>query len=92
MDRLYYSGDYQKRLKKHGFHISMSGTGDCYDNAVVESFFKSLKSELIRRHKWHTRRQAEMALFEYINGFHNPRRRHSARNGKSPLRFERRAV
>ena len=59
---------------------------------MVESFFKTLKAELIWRRKWATRRQAEIALFEYINGFYNPRRRHSALNGKSPLRFERRAA
>jgi transposase InsO family protein len=88
----YCSGDYQKCLKKYGFQISMSGKGNCFDNAVVESFFKTLKAELIWRRKWATRRQAEIALFEYINGFYNPRRRHSALNGKSPLRFERRAA
>ena len=69
----YYSGDYQKRLKKHGFQISMSGNGNCFDNAMVESFFKTLKAELIWRHRWSTRRQAEMALFGYINRFYNPR-------------------
>ncbi len=88
----YCSGDYQKSLKKHGFLVSMSGKGNCYDNAVVETFFKTLKAELIWRHKWNTRRQVEMALFEYINGFYNPRRRHSALGGKSPLRFERQAA
>jgi transposase InsO family protein len=88
----YCSGDYQKRLKKHGFLVSMSGKGNCYDNAVVESFCKTLKAELIWRRRWETRRQAEIALFEYINGFYNPRRRHSALNGQSPLRFERRAA
>ena len=61
-------------------------------SAVVETFFKTLKGELIWCHKWNTRRQAEMALFEYINGFYNPRRRHSALGGKSPLRFERQAA
>ena len=88
----YCSGDYQKRLKKHGFQVSMSGKGNCYDNAVVESFFKTLKAELIWRRRWETRRQVQIALFEYINGFYNPRRRHSALNGKSPLSFERRAA
>ncbi len=88
----YCSGDYRKRLRKHGFLALMSGKSDCYDNPVVESFFKTLKAELIWRQKWTTRRQAEMALFQYINGFYNPRRRHSALNGISPLRFERRAA
>jgi transposase InsO family protein len=85
----YCSHDYQKRLKKHGFKASMSGKGNCYDNAVVETFFKTLKAELIWRSVWLTRRQVELALFEYINGFYNPRRRHSTLGGKSPLAFER---
>ena len=88
----YCSGDYQKRLKRHGFLVSMSGKGNCYDNSMVETFFKSLKAELIWRQKWETRRQAEGAIFQYINGFYNPRRRHSSLGGKSPLAFERRAA
>ncbi len=88
----YCSHDYQKRLKKHGFEISMSGKGNCFDNAVVETFFKTLKAELIWRSIWQTRRQTEAALFEYINGFYNPRRRHSTLGGKSPLAFETVAV
>ena len=88
----YCSNDYQKVLKKHDFQVSMSGRGDCYDNAVVETFFKTLKAELIWRTTWTTRRQTEIALFEYINGFYNPRRRHSTLGGKSPLAFERRAA
>ena len=67
----------------------MSGKGNCYDNAVVETLFKTLKAELIWRSVWLTRRQVELALFEYINGFYNPRRRHSTLGGKSPLAFER---
>ncbi len=56
--------------------------------AKVESFFKSLKAELIWRNAWQTRRDVEVAVFEYINGFYNPRRRHSALDGKSPVAFE----
>lgn len=56
----------------------MSGKGNCYDNAAVETFFKTIKAELIWRRAWQTRRQAEAAIFLYINGFYNPRRRHSA--------------
>ena len=85
----YCSHDYQKKLNKHGFKVSMSGKGNCYDNAVVETFFKTLKAELIWRNTWQSRRQVEMALSEYINGFYNPRRRHSTLGGKSPLAFER---
>ena len=88
----YCSHDYQKRLKKHGFKISMSGKGNCFDNAVVKTFFKTLKAESIWRSIWQTRRQTEAALFEYINGFYNPRCRHSTLGGKSPLAFETVAV
>jgi len=85
----YCSHEYQKRLRQHGFKSSMSGKGNCYDNAVVETFFKTIKAELIWRHPWHTRRAAELAIFEYINGFYNPHRKHSALGWKSPLAFER---
>jgi len=88
----YCSHDYQKKLQKYGFKISMSGKGNCYDNAAVETFFKTIKAELIWRHCWQTRRQAEMAIFEYINGFYNPRRKHSALGWKSPLAFERKTA
>lgn len=88
----YCSHDYQKLLRKHGFKVSMSGKGNCYDNAVVETFFKTLKAELIWRQPWYTRRQCELALFQYINGFYNPRRRHSALGYKSPVTFERKAA
>lgn len=88
----YCSHDYQKILRQHEFKISMSGKGNCYDNAVVETFFKTVKAELIWRQQWQTRRQAEVALFQYINGFYNPRRRHSTLGGKSPVAFERKAA
>ena len=88
----YCSHDYQKLLKRHGFKVSMSRKGNCWDNAVVETFFKTVKAELIWRQPWYTRRQCEMALFQYINGFYNPRRRHSALGFKSPVTFERKAA
>ena len=88
----YCSHDYRKLLTKHGFKASMSGKGNCYDNAVVEAFFKTIKAELIWRYIWPTRRSAHRAIFDYINGFYNPRRRHSANGGKSPLAFERLAA
>ena len=69
-----------------------NGKGNCYDNSMVETFFKSIKAELIWRNRWETRRQAEGAIFQYINGFYNPRRRHSSLGGKSPLAFERKAA
>ncbi|MFT4708439.1 MAG: putative transposase [Ascidiaceihabitans sp.] len=70
----------------------MSRKGNCWDNAVSETFFKTLKAELIWRQQWQTRRQVEGALFQYINGFYNPRRRHSALGSKSPPAFERKAA
>ena len=88
----YCSHDYQKILRQHDFKASMSGKGNCYDNAAVETFFKTIKAELIWRHSWETRRQAEMAIFEYINGFYNPRRRHSTLGWKSPVAFERKVA
>lgn len=56
---------------------------------MVGTFFKTIKAEFIWRQSWETRRQAEIAIFEYINGFYNPRRRHSALGWKSPVAFER---
>jgi putative transposase len=88
----YCSHDYQKILRNHGLVASMSGKGNCYDNAAVESFFKSLKAEMVWRKNWQTRREVEVALFEYINGFYNPRRRHSELGWKSPVAFERKAA
>jgi transposase InsO family protein len=88
----YCSHDYQKLLRKHGFPASMSGKGSCYDNATVETFFKTIKAEMIWRRRWPTRRSAEVALLDYINGFYNPRRRHSALGWKSPLAYERKAA
>jgi putative transposase len=84
----YCSYDYQKKLQAYGLRPSMSGKGNCYDNASVETFFKTIKAELIWRQSWPTRRQAEAAIFQYINGFYNARRRHSYLGGISPLAFE----
>ncbi len=81
----YCSHDYQKLLRQHGFKAPMSGTGNCYDNATVETFFKTIKAELIWRRSWPMRRDAELAILQYINGFYNPRRRHSALGWISPL-------
>jgi len=68
----YCSYAYQKKLQAYGLRPSMSGKGNCYDNSAVETFFKSLKAELIWRQKWPTRRQAEAAIFQYINGSTTP--------------------
>ena len=88
----YCSHDYQKIPRQHGFKVTMSGKGNCHDNAAMETFFKTIKAELIWRHPWHTRRSVELAIFEYINGFYNPRRRHSALGWKSPLACKRKAA
>lgn len=85
-DSQYCSHDYQKILREYGFQGSMTGKGNCYDDAVVETFFKTIKAERIRRRTWETRRQAETAVFQYINGSYNPRRRDSALGG---LAFDR---
>lgn len=88
----YYSHNYQKRLRQHNIKPSMSGKGNCYDNAAVETFFKTIKAELIWQRQWQTRQQLEVALGQYIDGFYNPRRRHSTLGGKSPIAFEQKAV
>jgi len=84
----YCSAEYQKILKSHGMVISMSGRGNFYDNAMVETFFKTLKSELVWRTVFLSRWQAEQAIGTFIDGFYNPRRRHSALGYKSPIMFE----
>jgi hypothetical protein len=80
------SYDYQRMLDRHGFISSMSGKGNCYDNAMVETLFKTIKSELIWRTSFQSRREA--AIARYIDGFYNPIRRHSALAYKSPKKFE----
>jgi putative transposase len=84
----YCSEDYQKILKDGGFVISMSGKGNCYDNAMVETVFKTLKAELIWRTIFLSRSAAEIAIGRYIDGFYNPVRRHSALGYKSACDFE----
>ena len=75
-------------MRQNGFTMSMSETGNCHDNATVETFFKTIKADLLWQRSWKTRQNAEMAILDYINGFYNPRRRHSALRWKSPLAFE----
>jgi putative transposase len=85
----YCSIDYQAELRRHGVQISMSGKGNCYDNAMVETFFKTLKSELVWRTVFLTRTEAAGAIGGYIDRFYNPVRRHSALDFVSPAMFER---
>lgn len=88
----YTSDDYQRMLREAGITCSMSGRGNCYDNAVAESFFGTLKRELIYRRSWATRDDAAAAIHEYIEVFYNRKRRHSTLGGLSPADYERRAT
>ena len=88
----YGSAAYQTELRKHGILISMSGKGNCFDNAVVETFFKTLKAELVWRTAFQTRAEARDAIARYIDGFYNPVRRHSTLDFVSPAQFERQAA
>jgi putative transposase len=85
----YASGDYQTALGRQGIVGSMSRRGDCWDNAVAESFFATLKVELVHEALWPTRAAARTALFDYIEVFYNQQRRHSSLGFLSPLAFER---
>jgi len=84
----YASGDYQKLLSEHGITCSMSRKGDCWDNAVAESFFSTLKAELVYRNDYVSRSQARASIFDYIEAFYNGRRRHSALGYVSPVEHE----
>ena len=84
----YASGDYQEALKKAGAVCSMSRKGNCWDNAPTESFFASLKRELVYRTTFATREEARGALFEWIAVWYNRKRRHSAVGYLSPEQFE----
>jgi len=75
--RPYTSTGYQARLAAIGIVVSMSRTGDCYDNAAMESFFSTLKGECVERHPFQTRPEARLVIFEYIECFYNRERRHS---------------
>lgn len=84
----YASALYQQHLTDRAWTASMSGAGNCYDNAPMESFFATLKTELIHRCTFRTRAEAQTAIFDYIEGFYNPHRRHSALGYRSPMEFE----
>jgi putative transposase len=86
----YTSLAFGRRCRQSGLSVSMGSVGDCYDNAMAESFFATLECELIARSRWRTHSEARMAVFDYIEGFYNPRRRHSALAYLSPAEYERR--
>jgi len=79
---------YQAVLAAHGFVASMSRKGDCWDNAVAESFFATLETELILEADWATRVDARAAIFEFIEVWYNRERRHSSLGYRSPAAFE----
>jgi putative transposase len=85
----YTSIAFGKRCKKAGVRPSMGTVGDCYDNAMCESFFATLESELLDRRKFDSRAQARLAVFEFIEGWYNPHRRHSSIGYESPMSYER---
>ena len=84
------SEDYQRQLAGNGIGCSMSRRGECWDNAAMESFFSTLKIERVFRSRYKTRDEARADIFDYIERFYNPRRRHSTLNGLSPVEFEKR--
>ena len=78
-----------QRCRRAGVRPSTGSVGDCYDNAMCESFFATLECELIGRERFTTRAEARMAVFEFIEGWYNPHRRHSALDYASPMSYER---
>ena len=84
----YASADFRDVLGAYGFIQSMSRKGNCYDNAVAESFFHTLKTEHVYEHRYGTRTDAMQSIFEYIEMFYNRQRRHSALGYRSPVSFE----
>ena len=88
----YTSDDFRDALEQHGIRCSMSARGNCYDNAVVESFFGLLKRERVHRVRYRTRDEAKADLFEYIEVFYNRKRPHGYLGNISPVAFENRTL
>jgi putative transposase len=88
----YTAVDYRRMLRQHGIQCSMSRKGNCWDNAVAESFFHTLKTELVHHEDYRSRKQAAASIFEYIEVFYNRQRRHSHLGQMPPLVFEEAAV
>ncbi len=88
----YGSAEYQDLLDQHGIRFSMSRPGNCLDNDVDESFFHTLKTEWIYHDHYTTRREARLAIFDYIEGFYNSERRHSSLDYQSPEEYEREVI
>lgn len=87
--RQYASYVYQDLLKRYGMRASMSRSGNCYDNAFMESFFGTLKREWVHERRYRTRQEARLSIFEYVEVFYNRIRRHSALGYRSPEQYER---
>ena len=85
----YTSVAFGKRCEEAGVRPSMGSVGDCYDNAMCESFNATLECELLVKHRFKDRREAELAIFRFIEGWYNPRRRHTSIGNVSPMQFER---
>jgi putative transposase len=85
----YTSWVFTQRAKASGLAASMGSIGDCYDNAVIESFWGRMQVELFNRQRWRARIELANAIFEYLEIFHNRRRRHSALGMLSPVEYER---
>ena len=85
----YTSIAFGQRCREAGVHPSMGSVGDCFDNALCESFFATLECELLERRRFRTQIEARMAVFEFVEGWYNPHRRHSALGYLSPVEFER---
>lgn len=88
----YAATSYQRVLDEYGLIPSMSRTGNCWDNACVESFFGTLKRELIHYRQYHTREEAKQEIFEYLEVFYNRQRRHSTLGYRSPAEYEAKAA
>jgi len=88
----YVSLAFGQQARDAGIAVSMGSRGDCFDNAVAESFFSTLKKELVRRQTWKTRRELGAAVFEYIEVFYNRERRHSTLGYLSPEQYENRSI
>jgi putative transposase len=88
----YTSWSFGRRCREAGIRLSMGSVGDAYDNALMESFFATLETELLDRRRFATKEEARVAVFDFIEGWYNPRRRHSALDYKSPLEYERSAL
>jgi putative transposase len=86
----YTSVGFGPRCQEVGVRPSMGSVGDCYDNAMAESFFATLECELLARRRFRSQAEARMAIFDWIEGWYNPRRRHSSLGRVSPLTYERR--